>query len=105
MSDLVGNPEDRFSHNVAHMERYTPRLSSRISGLLKNRTFLLNFTFILIHCERVPLLHGTVVILCYERDGLIEVLRSGKFFCVDLVMKTYQRPSLSFCCLERDVAC
>ena len=40
MSDLVGNPEDRFSHNEAHMfwyvkhkERYLNNSGNLLSGL------------------------------------------------------------------------
>ena len=63
MLDLVGNPEDRFSHNEAHM--YKSRLSiieSQVNGPMKAKLYVY-FKFL---CTKV-LSHLSVVTIIFMK--------------------------------------
>ena len=47
MSDLVGNPEDRFSHDEAHVMSYLFPKESAGSGNFSNKVMILNMSVLL----------------------------------------------------------
>ena len=58
---------------------------SRILNLLFTRkNGFIEFKAHLIHREHVPLLHNTVLIVCYEGDGLVGVIKALVFFRIGL---------------------
>ena len=68
MSDLVGNPEDRFSHNEAHF------VSDRVFGHFEKPLFLELCKHM--ECKMVPA--GGSLFKIGDEDNCIYVVQSGK---------------------------
>ena len=50
---------------------------SQVSIVALWATCFIEFKVHLIHCKHVPLLHNTVLFLCYEEDGLMAMIGPG----------------------------
>ena len=92
MSDLVGNPEDRFSHNEAHVYPCKPQFHDTKVGFEWN----LNYISMLVYCSFIHRRQNSLLLNRSRREWLVRFHTFGKDFnsrdmyLVDLLMLTFK---------------